>query len=54
MCICPICGGYGSLYGEPESYKYKNTCCFCKGYGRISITKYMQYVRDHKIKEGSD
>jgi len=47
--ICPLCGGDGKEDGYYPYMTYiDRKCGFCHGKGWISITQYMQYVRDHK------
>ena len=41
--VCPLCED-GKIYEAPRWYD----CTFCQGTGVISMSKYMQYVRDHK------
>lgn len=55
--MCPVCGGSGKI--DDGNYAYMTyhdnwyKCSYCGGRGSISITKYMQYVRDHR-REGLD
>lgn len=41
--VCPLCED-GKIFDTTKCYD----CTFCHGKGVISMSKYMQYVRDHK------